>query len=120
MTILMIKKFRKQVFLIMKNKIYEETKHGLVTHLPKEIDHHSADEIKKVIDRKIEFDCISNIIFDFSDTEFMDSSGIGLLLGRYKMVQYLGGRVSAVNVTDNIVRMIKMSGIDKFISVKGL
>lgn len=36
------------------------------------------------------------------------------------MVQYLGGRVSAVNVTDNIVRMIKMSGIDKFISVKGL
>lgn len=49
----------------------------LITHLPKEIDHHSADEIKKVIDRKIEFDCISNIIFDFSDTEFMDSSGIG-------------------------------------------
>ena len=65
----------------------------------------------------IEYDSIANIVFDFNNTEFMDSSGIGLLLGRHRMVQYIGGRVSAVNVSDNIFKMMKMSGIDKIITV---
>ena len=98
-------------------EMYEQTKQGLIIRMPKEIDHHAADEIKRGIDKKIEYDSIANIVFDFNNTEFMDSSGIGLLLGRHRMVQYIGGRVSAVNVSDNIFKMMKMSGIDKIITV---
>lgn len=97
-------------------EMYEQTKKGLIIRMPKEIDHHTADEIRSEIDKKIEFDCISNLIFDFEKTDFMDSSGIGLILGRYKMVQYLGGVVSVVNASESIKRMMNMSGIDKFIN----
>lgn len=100
-------------------EMYEQTKQGLIIRLPKEIDHHSVDEIKNKIDKKIEYDCVANIIFDFNNTEFMDSSGIGLLLGRYRMVQYIGGRISVVNVSDNIIKMMRMSGVDKFITICG-
>ena len=99
---------------------YELQGQSLIVYVTKELDHHAVIDLRATSDKLIQAGNVKHIIFDFSDTEFMDSSGIGLLLGRYKMVQYLGGRVSAVNVTDNIVRMIKMSGIDKFISVKGL
>lgn len=100
------------------NEMYEQVKQGLIVHMPKEIDHHVADEIRKGIDKRIEFDCLANVLFDFSGTEFMDSSGIGLLLGRHKMVQYLGGKVSAVNVSENIYSMMKMSGIDRIIAIE--
>lgn len=96
--------------------MYKQTKKGLIIRMPKEIDHHTADEIRAEIDKKIEFNCISNLIFDFENTDFMDSSGIGLILGRYKMVQYLGGTVSVVNASDSITKMMNMSGIDKFIN----
>lgn len=101
----------------MKEKIIVK-KNGIIVNMPAEIDHHTADEIKKEVDYKIEFDCISNVIFDFSNTQFMDSSGIGLILGRMKMVGYLGGNVSVVNVSENVFRIMSMAGITKLVKVK--
>ena len=102
------------------NVTIEKCGDELIAALAGEIDHHNSKQIREAIDAELERGGYKLLTFDLESVSFMDSSGIGLLLGRYKMVQYLGGRVSAVNVTDNIVRMIKMSGIDKFISVKGL
>lgn len=92
-------------------------KNGIIVKMPNEIDHHSAETLRKEIDYKIEFDNISNVVFDFQNTNFMDSSGIGLILGRLKMVGYLGGNISVINVDDNIFRVMKMAGINKFVHI---
>lgn len=102
----------KERFLVKSN--------GIVVKMPEEIDHHHAEEIRKEIDYKIEFDCISNVVFDFENTRFMDSSGIGLILGRLKMVGYLGGNISVINVNDSVYRVMSMAGINKFVKINKL
>jgi len=89
----------------------------LVVDLPEEIDHHLADSIKKWADLNIVRKNIRNVVFDFKDTKFMDSSGIGVVLGRYKMIKTFGGRVMCVNADKRIKMMLKMSGIDKIADI---
>lgn len=83
--------------------------------LPEEVDHCVAGEIKKEADKKIYSGKIKNIEFDFSNTKFMDSSGIGMILGRYKLVKPLGGKLVLTGVTGNVDRIIKLSGLHKLI-----
>ena len=97
----------------MKNIQYKVCKDTLVIKLPEEVDHCSAGDIKKEADLKIYSGRIKNIEFDFSDTKFMDSSGIGMILGRHKLIKPLGGRISLSGVTGNIERIIKLSGLYK-------
>ena len=56
----------------------------LCIKMPKELDHHGASDIRKLADELIIDDRVKNIVFDFEDTVFMDSSGIGLIIGRYR------------------------------------
>ena len=60
---------------------------------------------------------ISQLVFDFSKTTFMDSSGIGMLMGRYRIVRYSGGRVTAIHVNDRVYRIMRISGIYKYIEI---
>ena len=60
---------------------------------------------------------IQTIVFDFRDTSFMDSSGIGVLMGRYRAIQRKGGRIQAENVSERIEKILQMSGISKLIPV---
>lgn len=99
-------------------RIFEEGKNELKIYLPREVDHHSADEIRKEADKRIERNCIQTVIFDFENTCFMDSSGIGLLMGRYKLVSYIGGAVYAIHVPKNLARLIQLAGIQKYISME--
>lgn len=62
--------------------------------LPKEVDHHNAEEIRQRADRMLETAYVNRIVFDFSRTEFMDSSGIGVIMGRYKNIRFLGGALT--------------------------
>ena len=62
--------------------------------LPKEVDHHNAEEIRQRADRMLETAYVNRIVFDFSRTEFMDSSGIGVIMGRYKNIRFLGGSLN--------------------------
>ena len=61
---------------------------------------------------------VREIVFDFSETEFCDSSGIGMLMGRYKMMQALGGTVRAVRVGQRVERILVLSGVRKLIPVE--
>lgn len=97
--------------------MYEQTNSGLTVRLPKELDHHSADGIRQEVDKRILQDGVSAIVFDFYQTTFMDSSGVGLLLGRYKMVSYVGGSVYAVRVSDKVEKMLSLANIQKYIHV---
>lgn len=59
-----------------------------------------------------------SLVFDFADTRFMDSSGIGVVIGRCKNVRFSGGYVRAVNLNGQIRRIFKLSGLQKIIEVE--
>ena len=79
----------------MKIKI-EVKKKVIVVRLFGELDHHSAEKVKSRVEDFIKEKGFINVVFDLSALEFMDSSGIGLILGRYKLVSPLGGSVGVV------------------------
>ena len=70
---------------------YQVQENCLTIYLPREVDHHNADEIRKEADAVISRNHIRYVIFDFDRTDFMDSSGIGIIMGRYKTVSLIGG-----------------------------
>ncbi len=89
----------------------------LCIKMPSEIDHHGAADIRENADRLLLDDKVKNIVFDFENTTFMDSSGIGIIIGRYKKISCFGGRVYAVNVSERISRMLSASGMSSVIEV---
>lgn len=87
----------------------------LIIHVNGELDHHNAVNIRETADSRIIENKIINIVFDFDKTEFMDSSGIGVIMGRYKIVKGLGGKVGVINVKKNIDKILLFSGLNKII-----
>ena len=76
-----------------------------------EIDHHTARDIRLTIDSDIEKHHPSRLVLDFRRVKFMDSSGIGLIMGRYRMMQLVGGKVALVNIPPHLERIITLSGV---------
>ena len=95
----------------MMKDLFEVRDEILIVHLPDELDHHTAEEIKKSTDDLFARKRIRDIIFDYSDTNFMDSSGIGLIMGRYREVRYLKGNVYLVNISGKMERVLSISGL---------
>ena len=85
--------------------------------MPSELDHHNAEGIRLVADQLIEQHQIKYVIFDFEGTNFMDSSGIGVIMGRYKLIYLLGGEVWAVHANDRIKKILTMSGVTRIIQI---
>ncbi len=90
-------------------------KRAIVIMVTGELDHHLAARVKEEADIKMRCSNAVNVIFDFSEVSFMDSSGIGVIMGRYKKARMLGGKVVAYGVSTQILRLMEMSGIDKII-----
>lgn len=90
----------------------------LVLELTEEIDHHTTEKIRRRADYEIQRHMPRKTILDFNGVSFMDSAGIGMVIGRYKMVSMLGGRVAMVNVKPNIKKVFEMSGILKIIPIE--
>ncbi len=82
-----------------------------------DIDHHSAAQIRTEVDKIISSTGVINVAFDFSDVGFMDSSGIGMIMGRYRKVRILGGRIYIINAKPEIVRLIGLSGLGEIITI---
>lgn len=95
----------------MEEMKFEVKDEMLVIYLPKELDHHTADYIRKKTDSLFFGKRIRDVIFDYSHTYFMDSSGIGLVMGRYREVRYLNGDVYIVGVNERIERFLDISGL---------
>lgn len=96
---------------------YQVQENCLTIFLPHELDHYNAEEIRKESDHLIEKNHIRYVIFDFKNTEFMDSSGIGVIMGRYKRVYMLGGGVCAVNANERMKKILTMSGVTKIVQL---
>ncbi|HHV99685.1 MAG TPA: anti-sigma F factor antagonist [Clostridiaceae bacterium] len=89
----------------------------LIIRINGELDHHTAEYVRQKIDSEILKSTTRNIVFDFSELSFMDSSGIGVIIGRYKNIRKLNGKAAVVNINDQIMRILNMSGILKIIPV---
>lgn len=87
----------------------------LIIKIMEDMDHHSAQYLRQRIDGEIVKATVKNIIFDFSNVNFMDSSGIGVVVGRYKNIQKLNGRAAIVNANSKILQIFEMSGVLKII-----
>lgn len=100
----------------MESKYYNEEK-LLVLKLTEEIDECSVQKIRRKADYEIERHMPKKVIFDFNSVSFMDSAGIGLIIGRYRITNMLGGVVEIANVADSIRRILELSGILKIIPI---
>ena len=96
---------------------FKINKRTLIAKIEGEIDHHASIEIRESIDKEINKNKIKNLIFDFQGLNFMDSSGIGVIIGRYKLIQKLGGKVMIVHLKPQVERIVQISGLHKIIPV---
>lgn len=78
-----------------------------------DLDHHTAKFIRGEIDRELTEKRPKRLVIDFSGVTFMDSSGIGLIMGRYKLMQDLDGEVIIASPPNYIKKVIRLAGIDK-------
>ena len=87
----------------------------LYAFMPREVDHHSSLRLKDGIAKMRVSRPVTSLVFDFSKTDFMDSAGIGMLLGRYKEMAAIGGEVFVRNTSPRVKRILEMSGIYRVI-----
>ncbi len=90
---------------------------ALVVRVTGELDHHAAAGIRESVDRELARTGAKNVAFDLGAVTFMDSSGIGMIMGRSKITAALGGRVVVYGASDNIKRIISMSGLNRLVIV---
>ncbi len=89
----------------------------LMVRMPTEIDHHQSGAISRKADAFLLKGSVRGIVFDFEDTKFMDSSGVGIIMGRYKKIACLGGKVFAIHADSRIRRILYMSGLAKIMEI---
>lgn len=96
--------------------ITERQDGGLVARITGEIDHHTARWLRSDIDTAIEDKSPKKLYIDFSGVSFMDSSGVGLVMGRYKNMKERGGRVFMINMPEYIQKVMTLAGMDKLLN----
>ena len=90
---------------------------GLAVWVPKELDHHYAEILRGEVEMLIQVYHVKNLIFDFEETDFMDSSGIGVLIGRCRNLGYSNGVVYARNLNSRVQKIFQASGLGKIIVI---
>lgn len=92
-------------------------KRTLIVRLEGELDHHTSDIVRTKIDKEIDKGVTQNLLFNLEKLSFMDSSGLGMLLGRYKKISQHDGEMSVCCVGENVYKIFELSGIFKVLSV---
>ena len=98
--------------------VYKKEEKLLVIKITEELDHHTVEKLRRKADYEIEKYIPRKVILDFNQVSFMDSAGIGLILGRYKNVSILGGSLEVANVSKQVIKILNMSGLSKLIEIK--
>ena len=97
--------------------VFEVQGNCLTVHLPEEVDHPVSEDIRKESDNIMRKKYIRTMIFDLSETMFMDSSGIGLIMGRYRAMGMRGDCIRATGVSAYIEKLLHLSGVYKFVEI---
>ena len=105
--------------MIKSNCIYRfnATPEGLCVSVAGEIDHHSASTMRRDVDNIIWNRTPTHLILDMSEVSFMDSSGLGFIMGRYALMREIGGNLSVRNPSEPVSRMLTLTGFDKKIRI---
>ena len=90
----------------------------LIFEIEEDIDECCVQKIRRRIDNGIQRYMPKVVIFDFSNVSFMDSAGIGLIIGRYKLINMIGGELKIANVNTQIQKIFEMSGLLRLIPVE--
>ena len=96
---------------------YETRGEMLVIHVGGEIDHHSAVAVRTGIDERISSERPQKVMLELSGVDFMDSSGLGLIMGRYALVKQCGGTLSVLDPSPAVVKIIKLAGMERMVSI---
>lgn len=94
---------------------YEIEGEQMIYRMPKDVDHHCAGVIGKEMDRMIENHGVRRLVLDFSDTDFMDSSGIGVVIGRSRRLHFFQGEIVVQNLSERVARIFQASGLNKIV-----
>ena len=96
---------------------YKDLDKLLILKVTEEIDHHTTEKIRRKMDNEITRYMPRKVLFDFNEVSFMDSAGIGLIIGRYKVAKLFGGDVEIVNARPSVKKVLEMIGITRIIKI---
>ena len=97
--------------------VFEDSGDTLTIVLKGEIDHHGAAGVREEIDACLYRTRPKVAVLDLSGIDFMDSSGLGLIMGRYALQKELGGKLVVLNPTGSVMRMIRLAGLERLIRI---
>lgn len=103
---------------MLRNKgeiVFEESGGELIVHIGGEIDHHSAVLIRKEIDERITLSRAERVFLELSGVDFMDSSGLGLIMGRYALAKQSGKDLAVLDPSFAVVKMMRLAGMERMI-----
>ncbi len=89
----------------------------LIVELKGEFDHHNAGEFKDLVEKELKKGIYDCLLLELSGLKFMDSSGVGAVIGRYKSISNTGGKVIACGLTPQVETIFEISGLKKIISI---
>ncbi|MBR5134698.1 MAG: STAS domain-containing protein [Clostridia bacterium] len=82
-------------------------------YLAGELDHHHAAPLRERVDEIVRMRHPQKLVLDFSGITFMDSSGIGFVMGRYKLMQSIGGTVQVVGASPRMEKVMRLAGLER-------
>jgi stage II sporulation protein AA (anti-sigma F factor antagonist) len=97
---------------------YEMNGMQMTYHMPREVDQHVSEIIRQFLEQMIVSGNIRELTLDFAETEFMDSSGIGIVIGRSRTLGYYNGKVFVTNVGEHQDKIFRASGVYKIVEKK--
>ena len=96
---------------------YEKRGDALVVHVCGEIDHHSAVGVRTGIDDRIMAERPTRVLLELSAVDFMDSSGLGLIMGRFALVKQYGGTLAVLDPSPAVMKIMKLAGMERMVSI---
>ena len=91
----------------------------LVASLEGELDHHGAVAVRTLIDAEILQKKPQRTVLELASLDFMDSSGIGLIMGRYSLMQRIGGEFAVRNPNERVLKIFKLAGLERMVRIDG-
>lgn len=85
----------------------------LTAYLSGELDHHTAAGMRQAVDEAVELNMPSLLVLDFSGVSFMDSSGIGLVMGRYRNISRRGGELHISGASPQLYKVMRLAGLER-------
>ncbi len=96
---------------------YEMREGTLIVHIGGEIDHHSAVAVRTEIDERIIAERPEKVFLELSAVDFMDSSGLGLIMGRFALMKKCGGTLAVLDPSPAVLKMIHLAGMERMVSI---